>query len=309
MTKGKVLVTGPGGFIGRRVTRLLVDAGHDVHAVSRTRPAHIPPGLTWHLADLLNPAHSRAAMAKLQPQALVHLAWTATPGRFWTDLANLDWVAASLALVRAFAVHGGRRAVFAGTCAEYDWGHALLDEALTPLRPATLYGTAKNALREMLDKAAAPLGLSLAWGRVFFLYGPDEAPGRLVSDIITGIARGQPVLCTAGTQRRDFMHVDDAAAALVTLLGSSYEGAANIASGTSVALRELIMLLAERLGREDLIRLGARPMQPSDPPELRANTRILKEEIGFSPRYNLPEGIAALCDALVPAVGLQSSTP
>ena len=57
----------------------------------------------------------------MAPTHLLHLAWYAEPGLFWRSPENLRWVEASLRLLRAFAEHGGQRAVMAGSCAEYAW--------------------------------------------------------------------------------------------------------------------------------------------------------------------------------------------
>ncbi len=275
---GRVLVTGGGGFIGRHAVALLRQRGFEVCAPSRAE------------ADLLAPGVAAALVARLRPTHLLHLAWNATPGRFWTAPDNLDWVAASLALHRAFAAAGGRRAVFAGTCAEYDWSHAELDEATTPCAPATLYGTAKDALRRLV--LAAPDGVSVAWGRVFFLYGPGEAPGRLVPDVVAALLAGQAARCGEGLVQRDIMHVADVAAALLALLESPVTGPVNIASGCCVPLRCVVDEVARQVGRLDLLRYGARPSPPGEPARLAAATRRLRAEVGFAPRLGLAEGIA-----------------
>jgi len=296
MSGGRTLVTGAGGFIGRHVVPLLVARGHAVHAVVR-RPTRFDPGVRVHEIDLRDRAASRALLELVRPTALLHLAWIVTPGVFWASPDNLDWVAASLTLARDFAACGGSRAVFAGTCAEYDWSESVLDEASTKLRPRTLYGAAKNGLQNLLAAAAPALGLSLAWGRVFFLYGPGEAKGRLVPDVIDALLEGRPAPCGPGTQLRDVMHVADVARAFVALLESDVAGPVNIASGTCRPLRDLILPIGEILGRPDLIRLGARPMPPDEPAELRAVTTILRDRVGFRPCHGLEAGLAAVCAA------------
>ena len=151
-------------------------------------------------------------MAEVEPTHLLHLAWNAEPGRYWTTPENLAWVQASLALYRAFAAGGGRRAVFAGTCAEYDWSRAAVcREDETPLAPATLYGAAKQGLGSTLCAHGAEHGPSTAWGRVFFLYGPREHPQRLVPAVVRGLLARERVAVTHGRQVRDFMHVADVA--------------------------------------------------------------------------------------------------
>src|SRR6202035_1989630 len=135
----RVLLTGSTGFIGRHTLAALVRGGHEVHAVARRRGPDTH-GVRWHEADLLESAD---VVEQIEPEILVHLAWYAEHRKFWSSVENLRWVEASLALLRAFARAGGRRAVLAGTCAEYGWSRELYSED-APLQPATLYGAAKH---------------------------------------------------------------------------------------------------------------------------------------------------------------------
>jgi nucleoside-diphosphate-sugar epimerase len=222
----------------------------------------------------------------IRPSHLLHLAWDVTPGRYWTATENLDWVAASLRLYRAFIAAGGDRVTVAGTCAEYDWTGPLLHETTTPLRPATLYGVAKHSVHQLL----AASGANLAWGRVFFLFGPHEAPSRLVPSVIAPLLRGEPALVGDGAVERDFMHVADVASALVTMLDSTHVGAANVATGTCRPLRALVQEIADRLGRRDLVHFGARPSPPREPAQLAANTDVL-DGLGFQSKFSFDAAI------------------
>src|SRR5262249_4985499 len=145
-----------------------------------------------------------AIINRVRPSHLLHLAWTTEPGSYWTSPDNVRWLEASLSLLRAFAAHGGERVVMAGTCAEYDWAEGICREYPTPLRPISVDGVCKNALREVSESLGTRLGLRTAWGRVFFLYGPHEHPRRLVASVIGSLLHGEPALCSEGTQRRDF---------------------------------------------------------------------------------------------------------
>jgi len=286
----RVLVTGASGFVGRHSLPLLIERGYEVHAVAR---GAIPAAaeLRWHACDLLDDRAVGALLAEVRPSHLLHLAWYAVPGSFWSAPENLDWAAATLRLVRGFAAHGGRRLAAAGSCAEYDWSHARLAEATTPCTPRSLYGTAKNAVRACIEQVAARLGLSWAWGRLFFLYGPHEASGRLVSDVIAGLLAGRRVAVSEGTQRRDFLHVEDVARALVALLDGAFEGPLNVASGTVVPVRDIVARIGALTGRAELIDYGARPLPAGDPVELVGAVDRLTA-LGFRPRYDLEAGLA-----------------
>ena len=276
----RVVVTGGSGFIGRETLAPLRERGFEVHRLDRSTGFDL-------LRDDPTPV-----LAEIAPTHLLHLAWYAVPGKFWEAPENLDWVAASLRLARAFAAAGGKRITVAGSCAEYDWSGDHLDEAATPLCPATLYGTAKAVLFDLVTAAAPALGVSLGWGRVFFPYGPFEQAGRLLPDVIDGVRAGNRVPCSDGTQRRDFVHVEDVAAALVALLDSPVEGAINIASGTAVPVRKVVAAAAALAGDTSLIDFGARPRQQGEPAVMTAATARLSDEVGFHPRWSLAHGLA-----------------
>jgi nucleoside-diphosphate-sugar epimerase len=294
----RIVVTGASGFVGRAALMPLVATGHEVHVLSRSGGA--VPGCQVHAIDLLASDPARL-LADIAPSHALHLAWYAEPGKFWHAPENLDWVEASLRLVRGFAAAGGRRLTLAGSCAEYDWSAVRLDEAGTPLRPATLYGAAKAGLFNLLMAAAPGLGLSLAWGRIFFPYGPDERGGRLLADVVDAVRAGRRVATTDGGQRRDFMHVEDVAAALVALLLSPVMGAVNIASGSARPLREIIGRAASLAGDAGLIDWGARARQPGEPEVMEAATTRLFGELGFVPRWTLETGLADMVARRLPS--------
>lgn len=283
-----VLVTGASGFVGRHACAALAARGFTVHRVGRGPSAE--PG--FHAVDLLDAGARRRVIEAVRPSHLLHLAWDAEPGRYWTSPTNLDWVAASLDLVRLFAARGGTRLLVAGTCAEYAWGADRFHEDTTPCRPATLYGAAKDGTRRILESYAGTAGLSAAWGRLFYLYGPGERPGRLVADATRALLTGQRFPTSPGHQARDFLHVADAAGALCALLDSGVDGPVNIGSGAAQPVRALLDEIATLTGRPDLLAYGARPLNPAEPAVIEAEIRRLRDEVGFRPRFDAQSGLA-----------------
>jgi nucleoside-diphosphate-sugar epimerase len=288
----RVLLTGASGFIGRHEQSRLLELGYDVHAVGfRARDDWAHPGVHTHVCDLMEERECAALFRSVRPSHLLHLAWCATPGAFWTSLENLQWVSASLALTRAFAEAGGSRAVYAGTCAEYDWSTGWCSENETPLRPHTLYGTCKHALQSIFTQAQDELGLSIGWGRLFFMYGSHEPPGRLVSSIATALLQDDPVACTDGRQVRDFMHVQDVADALAALLDSPVTGPVNIATGVGRPVADIIRLIGEATKKPGLVQWGQRNAQRNEPERIEADVSRLANEVIFTPRFTLADGI------------------
>jgi len=279
----RVLLTGARGFIGRHAVAALLERGFEVEAVS-SQPLHAAPdGARWHRADLTDARRARELVARLAPTHLLHLAWYVEHGAFWTSPENDRWLAASLVLIDAFE---GERVVCAGTCAEYDWSAGgTLDETRSPIAPATPYGVAKDALRRAAQERLAARGIAFAWGRLFFLHGPDEDPRRLVPSVTRALLAGTPARCTDGRQIRDFLHTSDAARGFAALLASTVEGPVNVASGEPVSVAQLVGWIGEAVGRPELIELGALPSREGEPAELVADVRRLRDEVGFAPTY------------------------
>ena len=291
----KVLITGARGFVGRHCIPILLKKGYQVHAITSKGdlPASDAEGLFWHSVDLLAHGEIDHIVSKVGPTHLLHFAWYTEHGLFWHSERNMEWVIASLRLLQAFAGNNGQRAVFVGTCAEYDWRYGYCNERLTPLEPSTLYGVSKNALQKMFHQYSRQKEISQAWGRIFFLYGPFEHENRLIPYVIKSLINDIPAECTDGHQVRDFLHVEDVADAFAALLDSDIQGPVNIASGEPVSIRHIVEKTGALIGKPGLIRLGARSSPVDEPQLILADTNRLKREMHWNPKHDLKTGLAS----------------
>lgn len=293
-----VLVTGATGFIGRRCLPLLTAEWDEVHAVSRNPPVPADPirHVVWHKADAL----SMSAMAQVLERAAathwLHLAWVTEHGRYWYAPDNLEWLAASLQLVRLFAERGGRRLVTAGTCAEYAPASGVCREASTPAAPETLYGQCKHGLQRALTAYSARRGWSYAHTRIFNVYGPGEDSRRFVTAVVQAGLEHRCEPCGDGELVRDYVHADDAAAAHVRLLGSDVRGCVNVGSGRGVELRHIADRVARLCGVGRCADFGRRTAPEAAPRVLVADVSRLTHELGWHPSVSLDDGLTQMVE-------------
>lgn len=290
----RCLVTGGGGFVGSRAVRILVSQGRQVGVIAK------PGESLWRLADLdgrfdvieadLADRDRVAGIVRdWRPESVLHCAWYLEPGLYPESPTNIECLLQSVRLAEDLIAAECRRIVMVGTCAEYDTDAGFLHEE-GPVRPATLYAASKLATKVVVERLAERGGVPLAWARLFFLYGPDEDPRRLVPALIRALLAGREFPATDGEQVRDYMHIDDAAAGLTALLGSSVPGVFNICSGEGMRLRRIMQMVGDEMGKADLIRFGAQPRRDWEPPFISGDNAKMRS-LGWRPGRDLADGL------------------
>lgn len=288
----KILLTGASGYLGRHVLAYLRQQGCEVVVLGRSLPVGYEDIPLVH-CDLRDGSNLAQAVRQAGATHLLHLAWTTEYGVYWTSPLNFRWADATLRLLQAFADAGGRHAAIAGTCAEYDWAQGTLVENVSPYAPTTLYGVAKDATRRMATALCTARGVSLAWGHIFFPFGPGEAPQRMLPSLVR-VFQGQATPFGVNIAAyRGMLPVADAASALGTLLAQGCHGNFNICSGQPALIGDVVTTLARLCGADPAPVLALASARAGDPPVLVGdNTRL--RAIGWQPQFTLEQGLAAL---------------
>lgn len=258
------LVTGSGGFIGARLTDWLRQRGDEVIAWTRTN------------GDLRDRDAVASLVSRVRPDYIFHLA-SEPPGSAteqWHRIAGEQQMLANL----AYSMPGHCQLIYTGSMAEYGKS-GVLHEA-DQCVPDTGYGCAKFSGTTLAVALRSILDIDVRVARLFGVYGPGEAPTRLLPSLVAKLGRGEPVPLSDGLQVRDFVHVDDVCAAIAALSAAPSARApaiVNIGTGVGLSVRQLCERVAEILGADPtLLDFGALPRRSVDQDCLIAGTDALR---------------------------------
>ena len=288
----RIFLTGASGFIGSHVARRLL--GDNLEVLALTRPGFDDRRIRDIRADLKiiegtleDSGKIQNAIRQFAPDVCVHLAWQ-SPGKLANDENDRLSLAGSLNLLD---VAGCARFVMAGTYTEYCSSAEPVTED-SPICPATFYAKCKRELEEKASRLQKLAGRGFCSVRIFNVYGPWDNERRMIPSIISSIRRGE--LCelrTGGQQIRDFSHVEDVATAICLVAAAKLQGIVNIGSSVASSAASVARLVAESMGHPELLRLSDQPLPAHEPPILVADTKRLRSETGWSPKFDLRTGL------------------
>jgi nucleoside-diphosphate-sugar epimerase len=294
----RVFVTGASGFIGSHVVHMLLERGTTVAVLlssqgnrDRLQALTDLSQLTVIEGRLDTLSIWEASLAHFQPTACIHLAWYAEPGKYLHAPENTKLLQHSLDLLQALIRIGCGQIVMVGTCAEYNTDLGFLSET-SPARPATIYAATKLALGQLGAFIAEAAHTRFAWARLFYLYGPYEDKRRLITALIDKLERGEPFPATLGEQVRDYLHVEDVASALCSLVEREANGVFNISSNIPITMRQLMETVGDLIGHAELIRYGEVTYRKWEPRFVCGDNQKLRQ-LGWAPKYTLRQGLEA----------------
>jgi UDP-glucose 4-epimerase len=290
----RILVTGGAGFIGRSLVPALVAAGARVSVADRD--PYPSPDVHTVVGDLRDPDVREAAVDP-DLTGIVHLAAvTSVLGSLADPVlvhqVNVEVTAGLLELART---RGVRRFLMSSTNAVLgDVGGSSIHEGL-PLRPLTPYGATKAAAEMLLSGYAGGYAMTTCAVRLTNVYGPGmEGKDSLVARVMRAARADVPIqVYGSGTQRRDFVHVDDVVAGLLAAWRAGYVGSLVVGSGRSVTVLELIAVASEVVGKP--LRFEHVDPKPGEMPAVIVSVKRARA-LGYRPSVTLPDGLASVWD-------------
>ena len=298
------MVTGGAGYIGSIVAQHLVEAGHEIVVFDSLERGHrdaVPAAARLVIADLRDQA-AVAAVASEGFDGVLHFAALALvsesvahPERYYRT--NVGGTLNLLDGMRAAAIP---RLVFSSTCAVYGQPDTVPIAETAPTRPATAYGASKLAGDRMISDECLAHGLGAVSLRYFNVAGASGGLGEdhepethLIPNVLRAAQGLDPFVEVFGTDYptpdgtaiRDYIHIDDLAAAHLLALDGCREAEHrifNLGNGGGFSVREVIATAERVTGRP--IPTREAPRRPGDPPQLVSASERIRRELGWTPR-------------------------
>lgn len=295
-TPPTLFVAGHRGMVGSAVVRALRQAGRD-SILTRTRKE----------LDLTHSEAVDAFFEREKPEEVIHCA--AKVGGIHANRSfpadfMYDNLAVALNVIHSAWRHGVRRLLFLGSSCIYprEASQPITEEALLtgPLEPTNeAYALAKIAGLKLCQHYRAQHGVCFHSAMPTNLYGPGDHYHPEHSHVIPGllrrfheakISRAESVtLWGTGTPRREFLHVDDLATALLRLLKCpNPPDVVNVGCGDDLPIRELATLVAEVVGYTG--RIETDPSMPDGTPRKLLDISKIRN-LGWNPSIPLKEGL------------------
>lgn len=299
----RVLVTGAGGFVGANLVRRLAADGHAVVAAVR------PGGDPWRLTDArgvelrqveLSDADAVGALVReARPQWAFHLA--AHGAHHWQTDARAMFatnVLGTVNLVEACRAVGCEAFVNAGSSSEYGYKDHAPDED-EPLEPNSDYAVAKASGTLYCRHAARAGEMRVATLRLYSVYGPYDAPDRLVSTLASRGLRGELPPLADPDVARDYVAVADVVDAFLRCAADGPSGAVyNVGSGRQTSIREAVAIARRTLDIDAEPRWSTAPRRRWDTTTWVARTDRIERELGWRASIGLEDGFRSLVEWL-----------
>lgn len=304
MAEKIAFVTGSEGFLGSHVVDALKGAGWRVAGLGNAPRYPIRAGLRGSDARFIGAIDREllsTASEKMGPPALVvHCAGGASVGASLVDphrdfRRTVTATADVLEYMRQSSP--GARLVYVSSAAVYGAGYGRGIRETDALQPISPYGAHKALAEQLALRWADLFGLDVRIVRFFSIYG-EGLRKQLLWDLCGRILGGESPLRLAGTggERRDFIHVTDAAA-LVRILGETAKGDFSVVNGGlggTVEVREVVETLCAALGSNCQVEFSG-VSREGDPRILVADAGRATQ-LGFTPGISLRDGIQRFAD-------------
>lgn len=268
----KVAVTGANGYIGKHVVKQLLDLGYEVIAADIT-VGKIDQRATIKEIDIFQEEDIYRLLN--EPDVCIHLAWK--DGFVHNSEIHLKMIYDHYQFIKRLVDAGVRHVSVMGTMHEIGYYEGAIDEH-TPTNPLSLYGIAKNSLREALALLLKDKDIGFTWLRAFYIYGDDLNNNSIFSKIVKMEKEGKKTFpFVSGKNKYDFLEVNELAKQIaLASTQDKVQGIINCCSGVPIAIGEKVNEFIKENGLAIRPNFGQFPEREYDSPAIWGDNQKIK---------------------------------
>ena len=302
----RVVVTGGAGFLGSHLCTRLLERDVEVVCVDNLVTGSMDnvdelfgqAGFTFVHHDVSNFVHVPGPI-----DAVLHFASPASP-RDYLELPIQTLKVGSLGTHNCLGLAMVKQARFILASTSEVYGDPLVHPQtedywgnVNPVGPRGVYDEAKRFAEAMTMAYHRAHGVDIGIVRIFNTHGPRMRPsdGRVVSNLLVQALRRRPLTIYGdGSQTRSFCYVDDEVAGILALLESDLVGPVNIGNPEEFTIAALAQVVLEVTGSSSSV--VYEPLPVDDPTQRRPDISLARERLGWEPKIDLREGLAATAE-------------
>ncbi|MEE1068380.1 MAG: NAD-dependent epimerase/dehydratase family protein [Fibrobacteraceae bacterium] len=256
----KILVTGANGYLGQGIVKAILDNGHSVIAAD-FKTQYVDERamkMDCNLFEVDNPFDYFGC-----PDVLLHLAWR--DGFVHNSNAHIEDLPKHFNFIKTMIESGIKKVAVMGTMHEIGFFEGSINEN-TPCHPMSLYGIAKDALRNIVQMMAKSHSIDYQWLRGYYIVGNSKFGNSIFSKITAAAEEGKTEFpFTMGQNQYDFADYDDFCAQIAAAVGQNeINGIINIGSGKPEKLADRVERFIKENGYSIKLKYGAFPDRPYD---------------------------------------------
>ena len=244
----KILIIG-NGFLATSIVDKLESEGHEILIFSRTKSTRLK---TQQVLGNIFDFEEFAKVLAWNPQVVINTAWITTPGVYRNDQSNFQYAEFVTNLTEAVVNSDVAHLVVLGTCAEYGLQIGPSTAGVTKLSPTTLYAQQKvialNSAKVLIQES----DMRFTWARIFYPYGPNQDPNRLIPRLIHSLRNGEPIALADVSSVYDWITTRDVASAISWILGNKLPVEIDIGTSFGFTNLELLTTLEKLVGAANL---------------------------------------------------------